>query len=52
MRGIMDPLVGVPSRMHAAPERRWTLQALGRGRLFESRLRSDSALVGQELLAI
>jgi AraC-like DNA-binding protein len=29
MRGIMDPLVGrAISCMHAAPERRWTLQAL------------------------
>jgi len=29
MRGIMDPLVGrAISSMHAAPERRWTSQAL------------------------
>lgn len=50
MRGIMDPLVGrAISCMHAAPERRWTLQALaeeaGCSRaVFAQRF---SALVGQ-----
>ncbi len=50
MRGIMDPLVGrAISSMHAAPERRWTLQALaeevGCSRaVFAQRF---SALVGQ-----
>jgi len=54
MRGIMDPLVGrAISCMHAAPERRWTLQRAeeaGCSRaVFAQRF---SALVSQELLAI
>jgi hypothetical protein len=53
MRGIMDPLVGrAISCMHAAPERRWTLQSLaaevGCSRaVFAQRF---SALVGQGAL--
>jgi len=53
MRGIMDPLVGrAISCMHAAPERRWTLQALAQEvgcsrAVFAQRF---SALVGQGAL--
>jgi AraC-like DNA-binding protein len=54
MRGIMDPLVGrAISSMHAAPERRWTLQALAQEvgcsrAVFAQRF---STLVGQGALS-
>ncbi|MBD2067188.1 AraC family transcriptional regulator [Leptolyngbya sp. FACHB-671] len=54
MRGIMDPLVGrAISCMHAAPERRWTLQALAQEAgcsraVFAQRF---SSLVGQGALS-
>jgi AraC-like DNA-binding protein len=54
MRGIMDPLVGrAISSMHAAPERRWTLQSLAdeAGCSRAVLAQRFSALVGQGALS-